>query len=80
MENLDNQAIGGIGGLVIELFARQAALLSLLREQPGFTEEAYQKALQQARKGLNQNHVVATFRSQATPHKLEELDRVLRGL
>jgi hypothetical protein len=80
MENEDARTLGAIGALIVELFARQMALLSLLRSQPGFDEESYRAALLHARGDLNALQPLATLRSQASGQRLEDIEKILRGI
>jgi hypothetical protein len=78
MENEDARALGAIGALIVELFARQIALLALLRT-PDFDEDSYREALRHAHEQLNGVHAVAALRSQASAQRLEEIEKILRG-
>jgi hypothetical protein len=75
-----NRALSPIGAMLLELFARQMAIMSLLRDLPNFDEQKYREELRKAHAQLNGVPGVATLRSQASAQRLEEIERSLRTI
>ena len=80
MEQRRQQELSTIGGLFLDLYARQIAVMGLLRSQPEMTEEKIRAAVRNAQEQLMRIHSLATFRSQASAQRLEELERILRTM
>lgn len=78
MENEHTRTLAAIGSMLVELFARQIAVLGILRSQPGFDESSYREALRQAHEQLDRIPGISTLRSQASGQRLEEIERTLR--
>lgn len=75
-----NRALSPIAALLIDLFARQMAMASMLRSQPGFDEASYREEIRKAHEKLATYRPLATARSQASAQRLEEIEKTLRGL
>lgn len=79
MENEDARTLATLGALIIDLYARQIALLAMLRT-PNPDWEPYREALRKAHEQVNRIPEVANLRSRASVHGLEELETRLRGM
>jgi hypothetical protein len=80
MEHQHQQEIGALGGALLDLYSRQIAMFGLLRSQPPMTEELIRSAVREAQQQLMRIQSLATFRSQASAQRLEELERTLRTM
>ena len=75
-----NRALSPLGLMVIDLFARQMAMLSVLRSLPGFDEQSYKKELKNAQAQLKGIPGVATLQSHTDAQQLEHIEKLLRNL
>lgn len=74
------RALSAMGGLVLELFARQIAILGLLRTKVPIDEMTIRKAISDAHEQLARIPGVATLRSQADAQQLEGIEKAFRAM
>ena len=75
-----SRALSPIGLMLIDLFARHLATLSVLRSLPTFDEQKYQEELRKAQAQLKGIPGVANLRNQTSAQELRGIEHLLQTL